>query len=305
MRIATRIVVVRPSIYLTLLTHQRLLVAILGNILIYPLLWRLQWRMWEWCGPHQEERLVLICADKLNHIVVHHIWCKDLVLAVLVIACNIVWISTLVESCSWMDNLLAVIDILLLTILPHISRIVIMRHSLTHTAVVEVKSRIPRCRAALRATNSPLADHTSCISRLLHHRAKCRCARLKAHLTLNAWVVVHHIEVPDTILNSALYILTNLRVTHILTRNQTATRWRRYWRSGVHICKADATICQRIDIRSLSLCLTIATKVAIARIVHKNKYHIGSILLLIIRTTCSHHRCRSHSRNNSANSRFR
>ena len=144
MRIATRIVVVWPSVYLALFTHQRLLVAILCHILIYPLLRCLQWRVRERCGPHQEERLILICTDKLNHIIIHSIRGVDLILTILVVACNIIRICTLVESCSWMHNLLTVVDILLLAILPHITRIVVVCHALTYTTIVEVKACIPR-----------------------------------------------------------------------------------------------------------------------------------------------------------------
>ena len=175
--------------------------------------------------------------------------------------------------------------------------IVVVCHTLTYTAVVEVKASIPRSRAALRSANAPLADHTRSIASLLHYSTECRSARLKAHLTLNAWVVIHHIEVPNAILNATLDILSNLRVTHILTRNQTAARRRGYRCCSVHIGKSNTVFSQRINIRSLGLGLTIAAKVAIAGIIHKDKDDIRSVIATLVTTTCHYYRGHCRSRN--------
>ena len=172
-----------------------------------------------------------------------------------------------------------------------------MRHALANTAIVEIKAHIPRSRAANRATNTPLTNHTCSITRLLHHCSQCRSTRLKAHLTLNSGILVYSVKVPNTILNSTLYILANLRVTHILTRNKAGTRWRGYWCSGIHICKADTVVCQCVNIWRLGLCLTITTKIAITSVIHKDKYHIWLLALLrSIATTCSDHRNGSYCR---------
>ena len=177
-------------------------------------------------GPNPEKLAKLKPAFKPDrNIIIHRIRSIDFILTILIITTPIVRVCTIVKFGSRMYNLFTVVNILLLSILPHISWIVVMCYTLTNTAVVEVKTHIPRSRTTCRASNAPLTNHTCRISGLLHNCSKSRSVRFKTHLTLNARIVIDHIKVPDAIFNSALYILTNLRVTHILTCNKTSSRW--------------------------------------------------------------------------------
>ena len=65
---------------------------------------------------------------------------------------------------------------------------------------------------------------------------------------------------------------------------------------GIHICKSDTIFCKGVDVRGLGLCLTIATKIAITGIIHKDEYYIRTLgVCLNALTTCSdkRHSCRS------------